>query len=339
MRVGSAIYCTSQGLGILARDFYDHGVLTDVILVRHSSRPNNFDWYEPGTPVIDARRWEKERPVLEELVAKVDVMLFMECPFHWELIPYCRERGVKTILQTMYECEPRNLPYQPDYFLCPSKLDLRYYPEQSIFIPVPVPDYIRWKQRDRACVFIHNSGYGGLLNRNGTGELLDAMRYVRSPLQLIIRTQRPLPWGIPNNDERVTVVEGTLPQEQLWDEGDVFIFPEKFNGLSLPLQEARASGMLVMAADRFPMNDWLPREPLLPTIGSRKTCISGRCNDIEESVLEPQQIGKKMDEYYCRNIHDYSLSGRQWARDNSWTVLKPRYMEFLESVISTRTGV
>jgi len=224
-------------------------------------------------------------------------------------------------------------------FLNPSLLDQQYYPYSngsgktidSIFLPVPVDEGIKWKQRTEAKIFIHNAGHGGILGRNGTAQVIDAMKFVKSPIQLILRSQNHLKWGV--DDPRVDIQIGNAPYDSLWDEGDVFLFPERFNGLSLPLQEARASGMLVMCGDRFPMNTWLPREPLIPVQGYNRTRINGRFNSFDDAIFSPETVAATIDEWYGRDISAISSSGAEWASQNSWKSLKPKYLEVLQKLV------
>ncbi len=348
MKVGTLCYATDQGLGILAKSFHDAGVVTHPLVIRHGSRHTHDEWY-PGAP--QCTDLSKQLWMLQDFCKSVDVMLFFETPFVWPLIDFCRENKIKTVLMPMYECMPKVLPYQPDAIINPSALDQQYYPSGT-FIPVPV-EGIEWKKRERARVFVHNAGHGGLKGRNGTDEFMEAIRLVKTPAEFIVRSQdvmRPALYAM--RDHWRYVGYGTIPREKLYDEGDVFIFPEKFNGLSLPLQEARAAGMLVMCGDRFPMNDWLPtkvynahrkgdplffaphaRNPLIPVDHYNLNAVSGRCNEFHEAVFSPEKIAAKIDEWYDRDISQYSQSAIEWAKSMSWEALKPRYMKFFEETI------
>lgn len=347
LRVGSLVFATTQGLGILAKSFFDHGIITDAVVIRHGRRPENEDWF-PGQP--HCPDLQRGKTFLEDFCAKMDVMLFFETPFVWELIPFCREYGVKTVIMVMHECMPKQVPYQPDLWLCPSLLDLdqikfitRGFENsragRDIFRFLPVPVEVPWRQRTKAEVFVHNAGWGGLKGRNGTAELMEALHYVKTPARFIIRSQERLEdrygkHACPGVEgSRLDYRVGTFPSSQLWDEGDVFIFPERFNGLSLPLQEARAAGMLVMATDRFPMNTWLPQEPLIPVADYRRSCVAARCADFDEAVVDPLAIAKKIDEFYGADISEYSRQGLEWAKSMSWEALKPKYVEVLESLL------
>lgn len=356
LKVGSLIFATDSGLGILARSFVQHGLITHPFIVRHGHHTTHEEWC-PGAPITSNLRTDHAK--ILEFAASVDVMLFFETPFIWELIPHCKAHGVKTILEIMYECMPKVLPHQPDLFICPSLLDLQYFPDgdfkkdsrscyntstsgtwahgwtNSIYLPVPVE--MPWKLRTKAEGFVHNAGHGGLKGRNGTMELVDAIKYVKSDADIIIRTQSHRHFDeimkrLGSDGPRVNVSCGTKDYDQLYGTGDVFIFPERHNGLSLPLQEAYASGMLVMSTDRFPMNEWLPRCPLIPVKSYITTSISPRCVEFQSAIVEPRAIAAKIDEFYGRDITAYSECGKRWAEQNSWEKLGPVYRKTLEDL-------
>ena len=331
MRVGSVVYATEQGLGYLAKSFYDAGVVTDVVVVSHGRNPNRPEWYPNHPMLFDFNR---QKHLLLNLVERVDAMLFFETPFRWELMDYCRKRKVRTFLMTMYECTPERLPSEPDRFLCPSELDLRHFPERSTYLPVPV-DGVEWRQRHRLETFVHNAGHGGLRGRNGTRELLEAWVYVTAPASLLVRSQGRLDgWdaGVYPDDvewgtKALIIQIGTFPRGELYAEGDAFVFPEKFNGLSLPLQEAKAAGMCVIATDRFPNNRWLTVEPSIPVASTRRSRIGPPYREFDEAVVDPRDIAQVINDVYGMDIGRISEAGRAWAASMSWEVLKPYYME------------
>lgn len=327
MSVGAMTYATDQGLGILAKSFYDAGIVTDFLIVNHDSRPNHYDWY-PQSSVIKA---PLDRSIAQRFIATVDTMLFFETPFLWELINDCKVLGTKSVLMPMHECMPDPLPTTPDLILCPSALEMRLY--GGVFIPVPAST-VPFNLRKTATTFVHNAGNLGLKGRNGTFELLMALPHIKSPIKLIVRSQtdeiKKLMGPQIANDERLDLRIGSVPHDELWEEGDVFVFPEKFNGLSLPLQEARAAGMLVMAADRFPMNSWLPRDPLVPVEYEFFTQIRNGWVKFKEAKITPQAIAATIDDWFCQDIEEYSRQGLHWAHDNGWAVLGPRYKEALK---------
>ena len=364
LRVGSPVYATSQGLGYLAKSFFDAGIITNPLVVRHSSRTNHLEWYnsvphsfcDPSNPGLLRRQ-------LQALCRRIDVLLVFETPFDWSIIPYCKGIGVKTVITPMYECTPKdqlNHPYthpqQPDLILNPSDLDQQYFP-QGIRCHIPVEsDVINgYRERTTLTTFVHNAGHGGLKGRNGTAEVLRAWNYVRSPARLIIRSQKALP-GVPSSRTEVfcpggprgtaadprhgQTIEykiGSVSRHELYAEGDCLLFPEKFNGLSLPLQEAYASGMLVMATNRFPNSNWLPDEPLIPVKEYVQEQVSGRCYSFKSAVIDPEVLASHIDRWYGRDITAYSKAGLEFARNHSWDTLRPWYLKILTDLVSGTT--
>lgn len=357
MNVGSICYACCSGLGILAKSFFDAGIVTDMFVVEHSRHPTQWDWY-PDAPHCPIREMPRRERDLRSFVDAMDVLLCFETPFYWPIVDYAKSRGVKTVLQPMYECSLTNPPAHFDEYWCPSLLDLRYFSEmhmpegervppfemchgvhESISRFTPVPVEVEWKQRHTAKIFVHNAGHGGLKGRNGTKELLQAMQFVKSPINLIVRSQGPIDdtdVAFSLLDQRVTTRIGTVRQEDLYSEGDVFIFPEKFNGLSLPLQEARAAGMLVVASKRFPITTWLPQDSLIPVSGTTKDRIGPPYMEYENAVINPRDIAETIDRMYDTDITEYSLSGRAWAEENSWNLLGPKYIKILNELTCSR---
>ena len=358
MKCGSYVYATDSGLGILAKAFVDHGIVTDPLIIRHGRHPTHDEWY-PGAPQVADLRSPRGRMMLQDHCRGKDVMLFFETPFCWEIIDHCRQIGVKTIVMPMHECMPSENRAEPDMWLCPSLLDVRWaegqykegQPRPKIkFLPVPVE--VPWRQRTKAEVFVHNAGHGGLKGRNGTAEVVKAIRLAKSPAKFVIRTQGDA-GGIVSaleGDSRADVLQGTADYGKLWDEGDVFLFPERHNGLSLPLQEARAAGMLVMCGDRFPVNTWLPqtgsqvlgewhgsdvaeRTPILiPVKSYQKNRIGPPYAEFEQANFDPKDIAATIDAWHGKDISEYSLGGKAWAEENSWAVLGPKYKAVLEEL-------
>lgn len=328
MKIGSTCYATSRGLGHLARDFFNHGLVTHPYVVCHSRVPENTDWY-PGAPRTRDINGDKEK--ICQYFKGMDALLFFETPFNWSLMDWAAEQGIRTYLITMYECTPisHRKPYR---YICPSALDMEYFPTDSVYLPLPV-EY-PWRRRCHAEHFVHNGGYLGLRGREGTTLLIEAMEYVKSPIKLTIRVQEnvgDIHRRKIGNDKRITYIAETVPYETLYATGDVVVQPQKFNGCSLPLQEALASGMVVMSTDRFPMNTWLPKEPLIPVAAYGKARIGGAYMEFDEAHIKPEDIATTIDAWHGKDITALSEYGRQWAKQMTWEVLGPKYREVLSN--------
>ncbi len=354
VRIGSIAYATRQGLGHLAKSFYDAGVIDEVAVFRHSHYPTHMDWYPPGTLEIghDRRKGKLDfagQPGVDAFLKRVDVVVFWETPWDWEFPYYCKSLGVKTVLVPMHEWCPRKPLHWFDKVICPSPLDLDYFSAGSafnkennlsypcVYIPVPVRTDL-WQQRTRARRFLHNAGHIGHREHKGTRQLLEAVKHIKSDFRLTVRAQDYAGLRVilrdcreVQVDRRVTIDFQERPYEELWNDHDVYIAPEKFNGLSLPLQEARAAGLLVMTTDRYPHNTWLPRQPLIPVLRYERARVASSYLEFDEAIVDPKDVAAKIDEWFDRDISDYSHSGKTWAIANSWSVLKGPWREEIES--------
>ena len=334
-RVGSVVYCTEQGLGRLAKSFYDNGIFTEVYIKEHHCRLNRFEWYPPGTPVVPSH--SRDYSGVHRWVESLDTLLIFETPFDWNLISTAHLHGVRVVFMPMYECTPEKIPVEPDLWICPSALDYDYFQKTNRAIYTPVPVDVPYRRRTVCRHFVHNAGNGGLRGRNGSWEVWQALQLVKKPVEFTFRIQDselaetltkfspPVPGHITFHYE-----VGTVPYENLWSTGDVFVFPEKFNGLSLPLQEAYASGMIVLATDRYPNNVYLPRQTLMtPTEVLHGQRVGGSYMPFTESTVNAETIAKWIDDLYDMDLSDQSDRGFWYAQKNSWNELKPRYLEIL----------
>ena len=349
-RVASLSYACRQGLGWLMRRFFDAGIVTDPIIYRHShpSRKTLTEWYPPGTPVVEGRNLSADQEVVDVL-RQADVLLCLETFFDWELVNACRRLQVKTVLMPMYEWTPVRWPAKPDYVLCPSLLDQDFFrdefPGRCPFVPVPASP-VEWKLRTRANRWLHNAGNVGHREHKGTRQLIEAVPLVRNPdFRLTIKAQDSAALTSILNDHpaarddpRLTVdLDGDQPWERMWDDHDVYIAPEKLNGLSLPLQEAFAAGLPVFTTDRYPANTWLPADTLIPPFRMERACITRSYREFDECVVEPATIAAVINDWQGRDVERFSRAGLQWSVDNGWAKLGPVYRRVLERIARGET--
>jgi len=331
MRIGTVCYATDQGLGILAKDWYDHHIITDVLLFRHGARKNHPEWYPPDTKMLVDRPFNG--PDVDRFVRSVDAMVFFETPFDWDFPAYCRERGVRTVMVPMYEWFPDSQKHKDlfDKFICPSALDERYFPGNPV-IPPPV-DPTKWNLRRFARRFLHNAGNIGHRWHKGTEQIIQAVPHLDDHVDLTIRAQDTSEFRKilrKNSDvdlSKVKVELGNRDYATLFTGFDVYVAPEKFNGLSLPLQEAANHGLAVMASDRFPVTTWLPRRCLIPVERYHEACIGRSYHKFWEAEVRPEEIARCMNELAGQDITDLSVANLLWSEENSWRVVGPRLIK------------
>jgi hypothetical protein len=331
MIVGTVCYSTHSGLGHLARDFYRNGIVNRILHVFHRTHKSHTEWYPPHDLYT--------HDIREKFLDGLDVLLMFETAFYWDLMQKAKDRSIKTIIVPMYEYSPCPGPVVPDLFLCPSLLDqqvFKDYPNE--YLPIPAPDWVKWRLRENALTFVHNAGHGQHGYAKGTIEVLEAARLTECQVKIHVRMQPdPRTDSIYRRYKHQKNIEwqvgADLPEEELFSTGDVYINAEQFNGLSMPLQEAYSAGMLVMTSDRFPANSWLPIPPLIPVNHYVKYKIPGGSNlPFDRAVISPVDIAKTIDYWYGKDIREFSLMGKRWAEENSWERLKPKYTNLLEGL-------
>lgn len=333
LKIGTINYSTHSGLGILTKEFIDNNVITDILVVKHQYLTNhNESWY-PNSKIIDTLL--PDFSILEEFIKNIDILLLFETPFFKETSILAQKYKKPIVMMPMYEFS--DFPLVADLFIVPSQLDYDYYksmyPDHRIIhLPVPSHSKIKWEKRTKALTFMHNGGNGSHFDRNGTQSLLEAIPYIKSPCKIKIKAQ-PKKVNLPKVlDPRIEIINKDLPFDKLWEDVDVFLFVERFNGLSLPLQEAYSKGCLVIAGDRYPINNWLPNKPLVKPIKYEEYSLVKNI-PFQAATYDPKDIAAKIDEFYGTDISYYSELGRLWAKGNSWEILGPRYNDLLNSII------
>lgn len=326
-RIGIVGFASNSGLGTLSWEFARNLKPERILLAktRYAEFPGRFPFARRG---LDAEN-------IEWLLSGIDVLVMFETPGgEWDIIRLAKKRGVRTVMIPMYECMPQPWPALPDLVLCPSKLDYRLFRaelgQQTLVKHLPVPvarDRVRFKRRNRALVFEHHAGHGGLFGRNGTHELLAAASMLKSDAKILIYSQRDLDFVHPKVEIRVGNFENYW---DLWGSGDVFVFPHKFDGLSLPIQEALASGMPVLSTSIEPFIGWLPNEWFFPAVEHTQMRVFQRFVDV--AVIDPADIAKSIDSWYGTSIADASQTANRLAAKLDWSTLKDEYIKIFSQL-------
>lgn len=336
MTVGCIGYDCHSGLAHLMRDFYRNRLVQRVLITPHPHYPKAVEEYPYPVGDVYTSRPVPRPPVgtVEEFLAGLSTLLLFETATGntWDVVERAKKQGTKIVLMPNYEYTPFPVPVRPDLVVCASDLDLDYYRKDYDCLRLNVPVKQLWRQRTEALKFVHHAGHGQYQYAKGTPQIIEAMKHVKSPITMRI-TGQPSDGKIARlfrqnrSNPRIRFEPGDLNENQLWHQDDVFVNAEQYNGISLMLQEARASGLLVISTDRYPMNTWLPKEPLIPVERYEKHRI---CVEFDRAVVNPIQIAERIDEWYGRDIRGYSQQGREWAEQNSWDILGPRWKEAMK---------
>lgn len=346
MRLGLIARSDHRGLGIQTKGFFDHlnPAATVVVLMGdytpYDAHPDEY----PGAmqTVFDGKGIGDE--AIEYLLDNSDVILTAETPYSYDLFDRARERGVKTVLQGNHEffrfgVDP-NLS-RPDLFISPSTWEFHTWPEPKVFLPFPVDrDLCRFSPRTEAKTFLHVAGHRAHADRNGTTLVLQALRYVRTPIRMIIRTQSVLGRSAFQGKARhidLDIQTADVPNYwNLYDDADVLVLPRRYGGQSLPMNEALSCGLPVISLDVEPQRGFLPAASLVPARVWRQLPVqSGPMNCY---TADPRVIARKIDELAGdpQLVTNLSLQANRHADSISWRTLGPRYVSLFESLVAER---
>lgn len=296
-----------KGLGVITRELAEHLPVEKVFCVidrRTTSRNPNFIYTDKPEDIP---------------LEGIKTLIIMETPFQ-KLLERCKEAGIKTILQVNYEFLPEKLRVEPNLYWCSTSKNYEAVKSNKVLLPFPVDtSKIPFRLREKANVFVHNAGTLGMGGANGTQELLDAIPLVKSDVKFLIRSQLP----IKISNRRVDLRIGSVPNYwEMWNEGDVFVQPHKFRAMSLPIQEAMASGMPVLTTNIKPFNEMC--HFTFPFKEVRREMISRM---VDYHTLDPKEIAKAIDDMAGKDISKESKEARAWATKNNWQSLTNKFIE------------
>lgn len=336
MRVGLIARADSRGLGIQTKAFHDAMQPAKTMVIDCPSQkplPVRRDWY-PGATWIhglpqgsDFRRW------LDDL----DVVYTAETGYGTALWDEAEKAGVRTVLHANYEFLDRR--DRPTVWAAPSRWHFDDFPAGAVFLPVPIatdrfPLASPVTERP-AARFLHVVGRPAIHDRNGTDDLLSALRHVTTPVTVTITCQDPryVAGLIAGHRIRshidVNVKPGDL--QDYWDlytGHDVMVLPRRFGGLCLPAQEAIGAGLPVIMPAIEPNTAWLPADWLTPA--TRQSEFRAK-QQIAVHASDPHALAAKIDQLAtdAQYFATSQMAARNLRQALSWDALLPLYREVM----------
>lgn len=271
----------------------------------------------------------------------LDVVLTAECPYHFSLYTIAAQLGIKTVLAVNPEfCDYFRHPQwpQPSLYAAPTTWMFDRLPDPKVLLPVPVAtEHFHPQTADKAVSFCHVIGRPAIHDRAGTADLLLALESVLADITVTITCQEPgyvqslidaTDIRLPDNI-RLVVADGDVANYwELYTGQHVLISPRRFGGLSLPMQEACAAGMPVIAPAVSPNTDWLPADWLIPAthVGSFIAHT-----DVQLYTVDHLALAAKIDEIATDHTYfrDASAQALGIAKQLSWENLEPEYRRVL----------
>lgn len=326
IKIGFIARCDDTGLGNESAAFVEHmkpAKVLKVLVGDKKQHPERFDGKEfYGVPDDAAIEW---------LCEGMDVIFAIETPYNRYAFAIARRMGVKSVLRINYEyLDAYTGNTMPDLYVSPVDWNMEWVPKPNMVLPFPVDtDRVKHRQVRRAQTFVHVAGNLGYMDRNGTNALTQAIPLVKAHAKFIIYAQQPIPQL---TDARVEYRVPPKDYADLYKDGDVLIAPRLHSGQSLVVNEAQAAGMAIMATDMAPLNAMLPKEMLIPVKRMSAVDIKRR---IEYAEIAPEAIAAKVDEWFNKDIWEYSKKSVERSESISWRTLSKDYQQMFSKVCRT----
>ena len=336
MRIGLIARADSRGLGIQTKAFHDNMAPAKTMVIDCPSQkplPLHHDWYPDAT-------WINGLPTAHDFnhwIPGLDVVYTAETGYSRCLWDIARQHDVRTVLHANYEFLDRR--DTPTVWAAPSPWHFEDFPTGTLYLPVPItrnPNH--WPRTQNR--FLHIVGRPAIHDRNGTIDLLNALRHIQSDVTVTIRCQEPgyVGWltsehniKTPNNVTLIVDNSGDIPNNNdLYINQDVLVMPRRFGGLSLPVNEALGSGMPVIMPDISPNNRWLPYAWLVPASRTYDFMAKTR---ITVHETDQQALAAKIDHFATDPVFFQQQAERanEFSVSMSWDALRPNYLKALNT--------
>lgn len=349
MRLGLIARADDTGLGNQTLEFYRHmhPAKTMVVDISHlNGNPNYFERYPDAQIIHGFPRTADIDTFLQDL----DVVFLAESPYNYWLYERARQLGVKTACQYNYEFfdwySHPHLP-TPDLLIAPSKWHYDKVEEfakaraiKHVYLHCPVNrELLPFVEKRQAKKFLHIAGKPAAVDRNGTETVLDCVEYLQQDVEVYVTVQSPkyledwIKRGKGNPKLHFLDTSAVSDYAELYKNMDVLLFPRRYGGNCLPLNEALSTGMPVIMPDISPNNSWLPQQWLLPAdkVGEFKPRMV-----IDVFGVKPEVLAAKIDELATMpDFVDQSRMADTIAKQIDWAILAPRYREELEALCNT----
>jgi len=356
VKLGLIARADNSGLAVQTWEFSRHlnPVKTLVIDVGHlhntTDHSNKRTFLDRYPHAMIHRGWEPDAATIHQFVKGLDVVFTCETPYSRPLIPIAHQHGARVVIAPNYEFLDKTL--QPDLWAAPTMWHWDDIPEPKIHLPVPIAldrvprtphpnaENPRGATEVNNAHFLHIVGRPAVHDRNGTAQLIEALRNVEAEITLTLRCQhatylneidtRRVPPNVILNLESRDVDN----YWELYSRGDVLIMPRRFGGLCLPALEALGAGMPVIMPDIEPNNTWLPAEWLVPAHHAERFHAM---QPVDVYTVDHEALAAKITQFTDSDFR--RLAKKQAiaiAHENSWEALTPRYKEVLGALVSER---
>lgn len=281
--VGLIAFANSGGLGTQTRRLAEMLNPDRVLIIDSREFSKNKDFnpeiYKDYKYFVTAGMGFPTNEEIDAFLQNLTHVFYCENAYNHYLVWKAEQMGIKTYCQVNYEfCENVSQPWlpTPTKFLMPSywKIDemKKLFGENRVqYLPPPLDpkefEVVREINlaRQGKPRFLHIIGTIAYKDRNGTLDLIKAVKNSKSDFELVIKTQHQIPMDYFLDDPRVTYdLQNAPTNAELYKNFDALLLPRRYGGLCLTTNEAMMSGLSVVMPDIEPNNKWLFPEWLVP---------------------------------------------------------------------------
>lgn len=200
---------------------------------------------------------------------KIDVLFFNEQRF-WKPVITAKRAGICIGTYVDYYTQATVPAFKLyDFLVCNT---VRHF---SVFEWHPDANFVPWgtdiekfspvnQVPERPLTFIISAGWQGTIYRDRRGSLLalKAFQNVKGNCKLVVYSQVKLSDCLPewqeliSSDSRIEFRYGTV-EPFPFNDGDVYLYPSRLDGIGLSLPEAISSGLASITTDNAPMNEFV----------------------------------------------------------------------------------
>lgn len=334
MKVGLIARGEDRGLGLLSWEFFRHVHPERTVLIDMGDLSGGFPLHLDRYPDAELAAFDgvelDEAPV-RDLLAACDVVYVAETFYDRRLPGWAADAGCVLVLHVMpefFRWAGEDLPAVRWWAPTPWRLDR--LPEGTTLVPVPVADdrfgFSPAPAHDGPLRVLHQVGHRAGQDRAGTTTLLRSLRLVTEPMVVTLSTQDarlPVPTGAA---AQVTVDRRVGGSKYYWEPytgHDVMVMPRRYGGLSLPVQEAMASGLAVVMTDVAP-NDWWPT---LRVATRQQQDLETPGGWLRLADAPPRAVAAALDAL-ARSpglLADHQRLSAEWAQAHRWSALLSLY--------------
>lgn len=326
--LGILSYKNNSGIGNIAHNFEQYLGVEHFFVVKFPDKPLRTDWLNGteyiGTQPLYQTSNEEIRDWFRQ--SKIDKLLIIETPFNWKLFDIAQEFGIEVFALVHWECfDPRKQWHKAKGLISNTKYGVEFIKglgfENIQYIPYPVDvECLKFRQKFRVEKFLYVYGYGGVWDRKNLGAVIEIQKRLHFPL--VIKTQVPLNVVEGNGIE---VRQGDIGLYQdLYIEGDILLYPTKFEGLGLVILEAMACGLPVITTDAPPMNEYIKEQGLLVFVKEQISCRI--YTEFQGNLIDSNDFEDKIKKIWDSDISELSYLMRQRIeKEFSWEAIGARY--------------